>query len=97
MKKVYDKKCPYCGNEFMGSKGQIFCSHACANMGRSVIEVEDYDNSLTWEKDSDRLWICPYAKNVGCRIRKCNECGWNPKVAKARSIEIKRKLMAVEE
>lgn len=97
MKNVYPKKCLYCGDEFIGSKGQIFCSHTCANRGRRILEKGDFDHSLTWERDADRKWICPYAENVSCHRRNCNKCGWNPKVEKERTEAIKIKLGVMEE
>ena len=28
--------------------------------------------------------ICPYNREVDCKTPKCDRCGWNPEVAKAR-------------
>ena len=41
---------------------------------------------------------CPYNDGVACEKANCESCGWNPKVAKARSEAIKRgkKIMSKE-
>ncbi len=81
---IYDKKCPNCGLEFRTDREkQVYCCKACANMGRQ--RNEGFDTSLEWYKDSEfGKWVCPYALNVGCYVRNCTTCGWNPDVAKAR-------------
>jgi hypothetical protein len=93
------KKCPYCGKAFWGIKDQRYCGHSCANRGRREEEREqgEYDRSIVWERDESGCWLCPYQFSVGCKRRECNKCGWNPEVAKARTKEILRKLMAEEE
>lgn len=99
MSKLYPKKCRYCGKEYNGESAQKYCSRLCANRGRRTIERNQYDHSLIWERSAgDKTrWQCPYNENVSCNVRECNKCGWHPEVAKARSEEIKRKFMAVEE
>ena len=83
---LYKKTCPHCGTEFETPyENQRYCGHTCANRGRRLSEKGEFDHSLEWEKDAERKWMCPYAQNVGCRYRKCNKCGWNPEVAKART------------
>ena len=82
----YKKICIGCGKPFIGEhKDRVFCSHSCSNANRNKIgERAHYDHSLNWVK-ADGLWECPYQMNVGCTFRKCDKCGWNPKVAEART------------
>ena len=89
---IYEKKCPHCGTVFKTPyENQVWCCHTCANRGRRLSEKGDFDHSLVWEKDAEKKWICPYQQNIGCKIRNCTTCGWNPKVAKARSKAFKEK------
>ena len=40
------------------------------------------------KKPIAKLWDCQYQLNVQCEDLDCENCGWNPAVAKARSREI---------
>lgn len=84
---LYDKKCPNCGLEFRTDReNQTYCCHACGNSGRrskNPYKNEDFDKSLFWSKRNG-VFECPYNVGVGCTVRKCTTCGWNPEVAKAR-------------
>ena len=85
MREVLTKICPKCGIEFKTVRGhQRFCSKSCSNRGRRK-ETDDYDHSLEWKQSEEYgTWECPYQVNVGCLVRECSKCGWNPKVAQAR-------------
>lgn len=84
---VREVKCERCGLVFKTPyKGQRFCSHSCANRGANYVPKEtkeNYDTTLEWNTYYGR-WDCPYQEGVGCHVRNCNKCGWNPDVAKAR-------------
>lgn len=83
---VYERTCLYCDLKFMTPyKAQKFCCKTCANRGRYLIQERgDFDRTLSWEKDEENKWQCPYQDGVSCHSRKCNKCGWNPEVAKSR-------------
>lgn len=88
---VYDKICPSCGTEFKTDRNtQTFCCHKCSNSGRILKERGNYDDSFAWTKTNGH-YDCPYAFGVGCSVRQCNKCGWNPEVAQARMEAIIRK------
>lgn len=81
---IYEKKCPYCGIEFKTDReNQIFCCLACVNKGRASNDRGNFDHSLEWKRHHGK-WDCPYQESVGCYVRNCDKCGWNPDVAKAR-------------
>lgn len=79
--------CERCGIAFKTPyKEQRFCSHSCANRGAKYVPKsteEHFDDTLEWNTYYGR-WECPYQNGVGCHIRSCDKCGWNPVVAKAR-------------
>lgn len=79
--------CERCGVTFKTPyKYQRFCSHSCANRGVNYIDArieEKYDTNLNWTTYRGK-WECPYHECVGCYVRNCDKCGWNPEVAKAR-------------
>ena len=84
---AYTKTCLFCGIEFETPYvDQKFCGRSCSNHGRQFYDKESYDTSLQWKHTptADGRWLCPYQDNVSCRLRSCETCGWNPKVAKAR-------------
>jgi hypothetical protein len=88
-------KCVACGCEFMvypSETDRKYCSLKCSNGHRRVIERGEFDHSLTWERTTDRKWLCPYQDSVSCSTRECVRCGWNPEVMKARNEAIMRKL-----
>lgn len=45
-----------------------------------------------WQQAEAGLWKCRYQKFVRCKDRDCARCGWNPEVAKARSVAILEKM-----
>jgi hypothetical protein len=94
MSEVVIKQCPYCGIEFKTNTDQKFCSKACSNRGRQLLRREDFDPNLDWRRtnDKEKRWECPYHGFVSCKVRNCVECGWNPEIAKARSVDYERKL-----
>ena len=92
MSEIYTKICPKCGIEFKTVRGyQKYCSTACSNRHRGQ-DKGDFDPSLDWKRDhDDGKWKCPYQSSVGCFVRECSRCGWNPEVAKARTEAYERK------
>ena len=46
------------------------------------------------KKEGQKGWLyqCPHNKECRCRSMKCGNCGWNPQVAKERSISIRKSL-----
>jgi len=92
---VYERTCLLCNTEFKTPyKNQKYCCKTCSNRGRhipSVVERGKFDKSLAWDKDEDDKWQCPYRDGVSCHVRKCDKCGWNPEVAKARLEAYERK------
>lgn len=97
MRKKVDKVCEYCGKAYRGIETSRYCSHNCSNRANSKKYAHPFsknprhDTSLKWRR-SGKLWQCPYQDGVECYSRGCSECGWNPKVAKARTESIFRKL-----
>ena len=74
--------CKYCGRKFTGGNTSwfyLYCSKSCAVRGRH----ENFDRDLKWTREGDK-WVCPYNEGVTCKSRRCDTCGWNPKVAAAR-------------
>ena len=82
---AYEKVCPGCGITFRTDRDrQVFCSHKCSSTNRSMkCGMAHCDTSLNWKKING-VWVCPYKEEVGCTFRRCDVCGWNPEVAKAR-------------
>lgn len=84
---MYERKCLVCGNEFTTSrKGKVYCCRSCMlrNMYENGTKGGCYDEDLEWKLVNGK-WQCPYQKGVGCLTRYCDTCGWNPKVAEART------------
>lgn len=84
---IYEKVCAYCGAGFKTDrKAQKFCCKSCSNRRYDSHEMGCFDSSLVWERlASDKTrWQCPYETYVACTFRRCDNCGWNPEVAKAR-------------
>ena len=80
---IYTKTCKHCGNEFQtGDNRQIFCSRSCGQRFR-------YDLHPV-VNNSKRA--CPHNDAVECYVQKCNTCGWNPEVAKARTEAHEKKM-----
>lgn len=77
-----------CGREILAKgtsmrKGE---KKSCGCHGRGLGKL--YDDH-EWTKDpTGRFWNCRYRENVQCGDRNCENCGWNPKVAEARSRKI---------
>ena len=66
-----ERSCVVCGSLFTALRSDSkYCCRKCANKARSFKEVIHYE--------------CPYNKELDCTSQKCNKCGWNPEVAKAR-------------
>ncbi len=83
---IYEYICKGCGKTFTDNiADRVFCSLSCSATNRSrTCGMAHCDTSLNWKK-VDGKWECPYQKNVGCTFRRCDKCGWNPEVAKART------------
>jgi hypothetical protein len=85
---MFELICQGCGKVFMAERmTRMFCSHVCASTNRSrSAGTASCDTSLEWKRTEGNhlVWECPYNKAVGCSFRKCDRCGWNPEVAKAR-------------
>ena len=58
---------------------------------QEAMEVYGYDPNLEWRYETHK-WACPYNEGVTCERRTCTSCGWNPAVAKLRSLRIREKL-----
>ena len=87
--------CQLCGKEKLvypsEAEKRQFCSKACANKGRRIRELGEFDHDELWERTEEKLWQCPYNVFCSCRVRRCTTCGWNPKVARARLAAFKEK------
>ena len=85
---MFELICQGCGKVFMADrKSRVFCSRTCVAVNCSrAAGTTHCDHSLDWKrKESNGLmWECPYNKAVECSFRRCDKCGWNPEVAKAR-------------
>lgn len=91
---VYERQCPNCGIAFKTDRiTQRFCCLKCSNQGREHWEKEDYDPNIEWCRlpTDKHKWQRPYETEVSCKIRNCNNCGWNPEVAKERLEDYHRK------
>ena len=89
---AYTKECQNCGKTFETlNYRQKHCSHTCANQHR---ENAGFDTTLNWKRSATNKWVwqCPYNKECECYGRRCNKCGWNPEVAKARTEAIMGKM-----
>lgn len=40
-----------------------------------------------WEKDEDGKFICRFNEECHCDVPECDKCGWNPVVAKRRTLQ----------
>ena len=68
--------CLLCGAEFVKTRpGKKYCSRKCA-----VVAAR----RAKFKRDKDETVSCPHNVDVLCNYPKCNSCGWNPVVAKAR-------------
>lgn len=76
------KVCEYCGKPLNG-RNEKFCSRECT--GKSV-------GKIRWKKINNVEYECIYNHVCACSNRKCDDCGWNPEVAKDRMTEILRKM-----
>lgn len=67
---THELTCLCCGKKFKADrKSRKFCSHSCSGHFRVVPE-----NGVE----------CPNNQFVNCYDLRCDKCGWNPVVAKAR-------------
>lgn len=41
------------------------------------------------------VWVCPYNDGVDCSREKCDRCGWNPDVSKARLAAMPEKKFTI--
>ena len=55
------------------------------------MELYGYDPNLQWEYET-HSWKCPYNEGVSCETRRCTDCGWNPAIARRRSVRIRKRL-----
>lgn len=49
------------------------------------------------KRDHRKMHPCHFNEGVQCPVKRCYECGWNPKVAAIRMEEILEKMRAQEE
>lgn len=93
---MYEHICKGCGKVFTDTRAdRVYCSHSCSATNRDRgTGTAHCDTSLEWKRTESNalLWECPYNNAVGCSFRKCDRCGWNPEVAKARTEAFERKL-----
>jgi endogenous inhibitor of DNA gyrase (YacG/DUF329 family) len=93
---IVDWTCPLCGDviRIYASQAETrrFCSRRCYGISQrsTTEEKKDYDDSISWFREH-RRYVCPYQENVGCDVRHCSTCGWNPEVKAKRDEEIRRK------
>lgn len=76
------KSCIYCGELFTASDhSPKYCSRKCYRLFRSACYLE--------QKGIE--FACPHNVAIECYTKKCDSCGWNPEVAKARLEAYERK------
>ena len=88
MRNLREYVCEHCGGVFLSrDKYARYCTRRCYQQerfkGRKKVDPKPKDDSL-----QDRT--CPHNEYVVCPERKCDRCGWNPKVANARMARYKR-------
>lgn len=89
------ERCEYCGQELVYTQKR-YCSQTCAARHRRGVKLVDVDMGHAWVELADRRWRCRYQETVSCVDRDCENCGWNPSVAKARSKRIMEQRKAEE-
>ena len=75
--------CLECGKEAIDRsflQNKRFCSASCQKKNQ-------YRNTKVYKTPGVEM-ICIYNEGVDCQEHKCGNCGWNPKVAKAREEKI---------
>lgn len=84
MRNLREYVCVACGNVFLSSKKDAkYCTRMCYINDR-------FNNPNRKHKDACADKTCPYNMYVSCQKPKCDQCGWNPKVAKARMARYQR-------
>ena len=66
----------------------------CLQCGKTVVNESKIQGRKFCSKDCSKKWhsnnrdytevVCKYNEGVMCSVQKCNICGWNPEVEKAR-------------
>lgn len=85
MRNLREYVCMTCGSAFLSrSKDAKYCTRMCY--------IQDRFNNPNREPKKDACVdkTCPYNQYVACQKQKCDYCGWNQKVAKARMTRYKR-------
>ena len=86
-----EKECLYCGKKFIADReARKFCSRSCSSGIRGSYV---FDEEAGLYDENTNGFQCQYNPGVICYSMECEQCGWNPEVAKARLEAFKRKGM----
>lgn len=77
----------HCSSVFLSrDKDAKYCTRKCYYDDRfGVTKVRNIEPNNAWKDKT-----CPYNQYVCCQEQKCDKCGWNPKVEKARMARYQR-------
>ena len=91
-----ERQCAFCGKTFtvnFRTSKQKCCSVSCAGKMAAFTGV---DLDFEWKKERDGKYACRFnPEGCSCSNRRCQDCGWNPKVAQERSRKILKDLGGV--
>lgn len=86
MRNLREYVCMTCGRVFLSrTKDAKYCTRMCY--------IQDRFNGTKKAEPKKEVCVdntCPYNLYVCCDKQKCDRCGWNPKVAKARMARYQR-------
>lgn len=86
MRNLREYVCEHCGRVFLSrSKDAKYCTRMCF-----INERFKGPRKTKPKKEVCADKTCPYNLYVCCDKQKCDQCGWNPKVAKARMARYQR-------
>ena len=78
------QKCLNCGGVFFADRERKFCSHRC---NKTYLQ-RNYRAGIVTRSPNE----CLMNEGVICKKRNCENCGWNPKVARKRKEDILERL-----
>ena len=81
---MYEFICEYCGKTVITEnmwEGRKFCDRACAAKGRNKPKQIYFGEVLPRNPTGECVF---QPESIECHRMNCDNCGWNPEVAKAR-------------
>ena len=57
-----------------------------------AMRIKEVNMEEEWKKDDEGKFICRFNDGCHCDLPTCGCCGWNPEVARRRTLEFIRKM-----